>query len=220
MKIMKGKMQQPCFMCYAGRVALLLGWLCIPNTGAAWEFDPKQLAMLPPYCRYTQLYRDAVPGANNAAEIERWSQVLGKRNFSHLHHYCWGIENTNRALYSKTRKDSRDFLLDSAIQEFDYVIRLAPPDHVLLPEILTKKAENLIRLDRTLEAINVLERAIELRPDYWPPYALMGDHYRQLGELSLARTWLEKGLEAVPDAKPLSRRLAALRAESGGKRQQ
>ncbi len=40
-------------------------------------FDPREVAMLPGYCKYTQTYRDSVPGGNNQVEIEKWYRALG-----------------------------------------------------------------------------------------------------------------------------------------------
>src|SRR4051812_39160268 len=34
-----------------------------------YAFDPREIALLPPYCIYTQVFRDNVPGANDPAEI-------------------------------------------------------------------------------------------------------------------------------------------------------
>jgi Flp pilus assembly protein TadD len=104
----------------------------------------------------------------------------------------------------------RTFYLGSSIDEFDYVLRSAPADFVLLPEILTKKGENLIRLGRNTQGIRELGLAIELKANYWPPYAVLSDFYKKSGDLANARESLEKGLEFSPDSKALKSRLAEL----------
>ena len=73
----------------------------------------------------------------------------------------------------------------------------------MLPEIHTKKGENLMRLGRTALAIAELERAIQLKPDYWPPYAYISDYYKKKGDTAKAREWLGKALAFAPDAKGL-----------------
>jgi tetratricopeptide (TPR) repeat protein len=93
------------------------------------------------------------------------------------------------------------------------VIQRVPPDFKLLPEILTKKGENLIRLDRSAQGIIELERAIALKADYWPSYAAISDYYKSAGEPAKARKWLEDGLSASPDTRALTRRLAELDAQ-------
>ena len=167
--------------------------------------------MLPRYCAYTQVFRDHVPGGNNPAEIQRWYSMLGE-TFNAMHHYCWGLMKTNRGVLLARSEQSRRFYLSDAISEFDYVLDHAPPDFVLLPEILMKKGENLIRLDQVGSGNQQLQRAIELKPDYWPPYAVMSDYYKKKGDLKNAREVLEKGLLASPDAKALKERLANLDA--------
>ena len=188
----------------------LLAMLHGSSAAAQRQYDPKQLAMLPPYCKYTQLYRDNVPGGGDAQQIKRWASALGAENFHHLHHYCFGLENTNRALYSSRTKQERDFELSQSVREFDYVLARVPPDFVLLPEILTKRGENLLRLGNGPEGALDLNRAIELKPDHWPPYAALSDYYKALGDLRSAREWAEKGLAAAPGTKALQRRLAEL----------
>jgi hypothetical protein len=107
-------------------------------------YDPREVAMLPRYCIHTQLFRERVPGGSNAAEIKRWTDLMGPA-FDTLHHYCWGLMKTNRALIlARTAEDRRHYLADS-LREFEYVIERAPPEFVLLPEILTKRGENLLR---------------------------------------------------------------------------
>jgi tetratricopeptide (TPR) repeat protein len=184
----------------------------IPGYPASiYDYDPREVAMLPRYCAYTQGFRDHVPGGNNPAEIQRWSSMLGE-TFNAMHHYCYGLIKTNRGVLLSRTEQSRRFYLNDAIGEFDYVLDHAPPDFVLLPEILMKKGENLIRLDQVGNGNLLLERAIELKPDYWPAYAVMSDSYKKKGDLKNAREVLERGLLASPNAMALKERLANLDA--------
>lgn len=177
----------------------------------AYRAQPRDMDAAPRYCMYTQLFRDIVPGGNNPAEIERWHSVMGE-SFIHMHHYCAGLIETNRALFASRSAKERVSYLDHSIQEFDYVIRNATPGFKLLPEIFTKKGENLLRLRRGAQGIGELLRAIALKPDYWPPYAYISDYYKEVGDVVSAREWLEKGLSAAPNTKALMRRLAELDA--------
>jgi hypothetical protein len=179
-----------------------------------YAFDPREVALLPRYCTYTQLFRDNVPGGKNPDEIQRFALLLGP-DFHNLHHYCWGLMFTNRALLLVHNQQTRRHYLGRAISEFDYVIQRASPDFKLLPEILTKKGEHLIRLDRNAEGITELESAIALKLDYWPPYAAISDYYKSIGERAKARKWLEEGLSASPNTQALMRRLAELDAPQG-----
>lgn len=174
-------------------------------------YDAREVAMLPRYCIHTQSFRGAVPGGGNQAEIKRWNQVMGP-TFEAMHHYCWGLMKNNRANILARNQQDRLFYLGDAIGEFDYVIQRAPQDFVMLPEILTKKGENLLRLGKAAQAVPELMRAIELKPDYWPPYEALSEHYRAAGDVTNARTMLEQGLSFSPESKTLKRRLAELGA--------
>ena len=178
-------------------------------------YDTREVALLPPFCKHTQLFRRQVPGGSNVDEIQRWTAVMGP-TFETMHHYCWGLMKTHRALYLVRERQARQFYLSDSIGEFDYVITRAPEDFILLPEVLTKKGENLVRLGKGPVGVAQFERAMELKPDYWPPYAYMSDYFKDAGDPKKAREILEKGLSNAPDAKALQRRLAEL--ESGTER--
>jgi tetratricopeptide (TPR) repeat protein len=201
------------FAAYASAAPLIPGY---PDN-VEYAFDPREVALLPHYCIYTKLFRDSVPGGKNKAEIARWYVVMGP-TFDAMHHYCWGLMKTNRALLLARDKKTRTFYVRSSIDEFNYVLRHASRDFVLMPEILTKKGENLIMLGRGVEGVTELERAIAIKRDYWPPYADLSDYYKKTGDVAKARELLERGLSFAPDAKALAQRLAELDSAEGKKK--
>ena len=180
-----------------------------------FAFDPREIALLPKFCTYTQHFRARVPGGSDPALIEQWHARLGP-DFVHLHHYCYGLMKTNRAVLLARDRTARQFYLSDAIVEFDYVIVRATDDFVLLPEVRLKKGENLVLLGKGPLAVLEFESAIELRKDYWPPYAQLSDYYKDSGDSLKAKEVLVRGLTAAPDAKALQRRLAEM--ETAGKR--
>lgn len=177
-------------------------------------YDSREVALLPRYCIYTQLFRDRAPGGNKLAQINRLTKEMGP-TFNHMHHYCWGLMKTNRAMLLARTPEDRRSNLHYSIEEFDYVINQAPADFVLLPEILTKRGENLIRLQRAGAGLVDLQQAIRIKADYWPAYAVISDYHKGLGEVGKAREWLNKGLANAPKAKALTQRLAELEAPQG-----
>jgi hypothetical protein len=181
-------------------------------------YDPREVAMLPSFCAHTQLFRVRVPGGDDPAQIARWQSVFGDM-FQHLHHYCWGLMKTNRGVLLARSGPVREFYLRDSLQEFDYVIERSPPNFILLPEILTKKGENLVRLGRGPVALMEFERAIELKSDYWPPYAHMSDYYKGMKDVSKAREALDRGLSFSPEAPALKRRLAELGKGAGSSKE-
>ncbi len=172
-------------------------------------YDPRETGRLPHYCKYTQNFRERLPGGNDSAQISYWYSVMGEP-FHAMHHYCWGLMKLNRALYLARNDQARLFYFRDAILEFDYVLERSPEDFILKPEILTKKGQSLIRLGRGAVAVQDLERAIALKPDYWPPYVQLSDYYKESGQIALAREVLEKALAQSPDAAPVKQRLAEL----------
>lgn len=181
----------------------------IPGYGSIDSYDAREVAMLPKFCPYTTLFNERVPGGSNLEETARWRSVLGD-TFRHIHHYCFGVMKTNRATLLARTEQARLFYLSDSINEFDYVIQRAPEDFVLLPEIITKKGQNLIRLGKAPSGILQLEKAAQLKQDYWPPYAYLSDHYKEAGNLQKAREYLEQGLSFAPDSTALKRRLDEL----------
>lgn len=185
----------------------------IPGYGAIEDYDPREVAMLPKYCPYTQLFREKVPGGSNAAEMAKWHAMLGD-TFRALHHYCWGLMKFNRASFLAQTDQARQFYLADAVNEFDFVLRNAQDDFILLPEILTKKGQVLIKLGKAPIGVMELERAAQLKRDYWPPYAQLSDYYKETGNTQKAREYLELGLSHSPDAAALKRRLNELGGSS------
>ncbi len=198
----------------SGMTTMLLATM---HAGA--QYSPKEMAMLPEYCKYTQLYRSQVVGGNDPVKIEYWYRIfggsVGAGIFHSMHHYCAGLTSANHAKFWPHSPQERQFKLQSSINEFDYVIRASQPDEKMLPEFLTKKGESLIALGNGPLAIAELERAIVLKPDYWPPYAAMSDYYKETGNFKMAREVLERGLSSSPDTRALTRRLAELNATKG-----
>ena len=172
--------------------------------------DPREIAMLPRYCIFTPTFVQAgVPGSNDVQALNHWKLVMGE-TYKAMHHYCWALMKTNRANFLAPNRQTRQAWLEVSIADFDYVIANAPRDFALLPEILTKKGENLIALGKSVQGLGELLRAIDLKSDYWPPYAQISDYYKANGDRQKAREFLEKGLSLVPDATALKRRLAEL----------
>jgi hypothetical protein len=174
-----------------------------------YAFDPREVAMIPKYCIYTQMFRASVPGGSNEEAIASWSAFMGP-TFIHMHHYCAGLMKLNRAKFLAKDNNTRRFYLADAITEIDYVVTKAPDDFILMPEMLTKKAECHILLGQAPVGSYTLERAIEVKRDYWPAYAQLSDLYKSLGDTAKAREALQAGLVHSPGASALTRRMAEL----------
>ena len=181
----------------------------IPGYPSIEAYDPREMALLPQYCKYTFYFREKVPGGNDTSAMEGWIGVLGP-TFHHIHHYCFGLMKTNRAVLLARSEQVRAGYLTDSLHEFDYVLERAAPDFVLLPEILTKKGENLVRMNKGPLATIEFERAVEIKPDYWLAYAQLSDYYKGVGMKQEARDALNRGLATAPGTPALTRRLAEL----------
>jgi len=198
-------------------VALTIGSVAVPSLAQeipgyrkdVYTADPREMALIPGYCAYTLLFRDATPGPNKLEMFNAWKEKVGD-SFVHMHHYCAGLIKANRATLLARDRDTRQFLLNDAVIEYDYVITRVPETYILLPEILMKKGEALLLLNRGPVGVYYLEQAIELKPDYWPPYVKLADYYQNSGNLRKARETLEAGIAKAPDAQALVRRLESI----------
>jgi hypothetical protein len=63
---------------------------------------------------------------------------MGPDNFVHVHHYCQGLSHMNRANLNFNKKLRREYL-QTAISEFDYVLRNWPADFVLSVDAQKRK---------------------------------------------------------------------------------
>ncbi|HKA43512.1 MAG TPA: tetratricopeptide repeat protein [Burkholderiales bacterium] len=192
----------------------LLAPLQLGAQNPGWRDDrgrtAAEVSLLPAYCQSKMGYR---PGP---AEAERWRNAVGPETWEHVHHYCQGLIHVNNATLTARKPEERQFLLRASVDEFNYMIKNAPANAVLMPEILTKKGETLIRMGRAAEAIQPLQHAIELKPDYWPPYAALSDYYKSVGNTAKAREWLDKALAIAPESKALRVRQAELGGSKAG----
>ncbi len=175
------------------------------------DYSERSLALLPGWCKYAQDFRDRVPGGNNPAEYQRLMTIT-KGMFQHMHHHCYGLIAQNTAMLRVRDPQKRAALLKTSVNEFDYVLRNTPPDFIMLPEVLTKRAESLIALTRGAEAQSDLQRALQLKPDYWPAWLTLADYYyEKVGDAAKAAYTLEQGIVAAPNAPALQDRLAELK---------
>lgn len=172
-------------------------------------FDPREVALLPKYCIYSQSLRPVVKGGDDPEAVAAWYAYMGPP-FHHVHHYCVGLMKMNRALLLARDTTTKNFYLADAIREIDYVIDRADDTFVLMPEMRTKKGECLVLLGRGPEGVVEFERAIAVKRDYWPPYAQKSDFFKAMNDPQKAREALEEGLAQMPDAPGLKRRLAEL----------
>lgn len=87
----------------------------LPAKPTAAEF-----ARLPPYCKARM--------DGDAASMQHWQNQLGNEIFLHVHHFCMGINEMNRARV-ESDKNERAYQLRGAKNNFDYVLARWPANH-------------------------------------------------------------------------------------------
>jgi tetratricopeptide (TPR) repeat protein len=172
---------------------------------AEWTPSPAEMAALPAYC--TAKFNE---GANpEAAKV--WRENMGS-NFTHIHHYCAGLNFVNRARGMASDKDKLG-TLGAAMTNFDYILQYTQADFYLRPEVLMNRGIALSMLHRDGEAIGELLKSIELDPKQPRAYVTLADLYEKQKNRSKALDTVTAGLRHNPDTKSLQRRYTEL----GGK---
>ena len=192
--------------------ALTLG-LAMGGAHASYDrnLTPGELALMPAFCQDVQTVNGWEQGVRESPRAPTWVSKLG-RSFWDMHHYCWARVAVHRSLATGLNQNQRDHLVESAIDDMQYVIRRAPPEMALLPEIYYFMGDYFRMLRRYGEAAESFKKSRELKADYWPAYTGLADLLLISGQRKEARAVLEQGLEVMPDEVALKSRLDRLSA--------
>lgn len=159
-----------------------------------------EMALLPEYCPDTQTMSATDPrGSEKAA---RWVAVLGNA-FWGLHHYCWGLIHVNRANQAGVSALTRRGHLESAINDYKYVIANAQADFVLLPELYLRIGDAYMELQGYASALDAYHRSRDSKPDYWPAYVRAATVLTRLNKNADAQALLEEGMLRMPSERAL-----------------
>lgn len=154
-----------------------------------------ELALLPRECYGTEQVRII---SQDPVSKQEYMQMYGD-SYLYFHHFCWALNSENNA-ERMTNRMLRDSKLSYAIGDLDFAIQRSSNDFVFMPEMLLAKARILSKLNRTAEALGVLNKLIEIKPDYVLAYRDMSNYYQKLGQKGKAVAALEDGLKVVPDS--------------------
>ena len=177
-----------------------------PITDAEWK-------TLPEYCIDTQGFKYGREGSPNSAN---WVALLGE-TFWHLHHYCLGIVEFNRAQRLTYGAADRRGFEDSALGDFKYVVERMPENYVLAPEILTYLGRTYLLLGAVEKADSAFASARKAKPDYWPAYTWWANYLRSHGEKGKARAIVDMGLANDPGSRTLQSIKRELDASANGR---
>ena len=183
---------------------------------AASAAEPKnitqgELALTPPFCQDVQTINGWSQHGRESPRSPYWIAQMGK-TFWGMHHYCWAQVNLQRSRMPAQTPQERDFKIRSAINDYYYVVEIAPPDFVLLPEVFYLIGEAHVLVNEYVPAIEAFQKARRLKLDYWPPYEGHAKVLEKLDKKVEARAVLAEGLRVMP-GEP---RLVAMFTRLGG----
>lgn len=195
-----------CAALWQGRQCIAATLLFIAMTGGATakpqNITEAEMALIPRYCPDTMGFNYGDAYYNTSPNANKWVGLMGK-GFWAVHHYCWALIDLQRALRNNTSPQIRQGLLESVVSDYRYVVNNAPPDFILLPEILTRIGEAEIRLSHPDAADQAFSRARGLKPDYWPAYSHWVEYLMRVGRRLEALKVVRSGLSYSPNAKVL-----------------
>jgi tetratricopeptide (TPR) repeat protein len=161
---------------------------------------------LPEFCIYTQGWEDT--------DLNKYKKALKKYGFgwSHMHHYCVGLIDIQRAFSISGNIKKRNFELKQAISQFQYVLKNTGITFSLRPMVLTKQAYVFFLLNKLNEAFKNYQIAARLKRNYVPAYIGMADCYLKLGDKNGAVNILKIGLKYTPKSKILRKKISTLQS--------
>lgn len=192
-----------CLLALPLSLTLCLNFLASPALASKpRNISKAEMALLPKYCPDTQGFGYGDAHYNTSPRAPRWVEMMGP-GFWHLHHYCWGLIQHQRAMKINASAVERKGNLENAISNYLYVIERVDDSFVLLPEIFTRMGDAELKLGRAERAEEAYRRARELKPDYWPAYSRWAEYLIAKKKLQEARILIEEGLAFAPTARPL-----------------
>ncbi len=177
------------------------------------NLTPGELALMPEFCQDVQTVNGWEQGVRESPRAPMWVAKMG-RSFWDMHHYCWARIAVHRSMAPGLNQNRRDHLVETAIDDMLYVVRRAPPNMVLLPEIHYLMGDYYRTLKRYGEAAEAFQKSRELKSDYWPAYAGLADLLVQSGRRNDAKAVLEQGLTILPNENALRSRLDRLNSSA------
>jgi tetratricopeptide (TPR) repeat protein len=163
--------------------------------------SPSSEALLPYYCQQSFMR------SQQGAEFYKGMEGKGPQ------HYCYGLAKLNKA-YMMRGGDERNWAIDSAIGEINYVLGKNPPeDHPVVAEMYLSRGIANRLLGRSGAAAGDFIKAIQIQPKLGKAYVELADFYSGIKQNPKALETVTTGLRHVPGDKSLQRRYK----EYGGK---
>lgn len=181
-------------------VALSLPFAGPARADETVEWSEQDYALYPPFCR-------AKLTNGPPAEIDRWSKQMGRDNFMHIHHYCFGLKAMSLAYASYSDKKARSYYARSVVTNMKYILSNTKPDFYL-------RADTLINLGRGYQLWNdgdkaraAFEQALKLKPDAVDAWVALSDLFYDHGQREQALKVLEDARTHAGDHRKIMLRI-------------
>jgi len=202
--INSGYRRSLCANGFLGSVLTLL-LIVVPQIALANKpknIEESEMQLIPAYCPDTMGFKYGDAYTRTSPKAKHWVALMGD-SFWHMHHYCWGMINLNRARRAGVSSQTSKALLEEVRGDFLYVTSNTPKEFVMLPEIYTRLGEVELMLKQPNRALKAFERAAEQKPDYWPAYSHWAEFLLKTGKRPEALKTVIAGLAYSPESKVL-----------------
>ncbi len=159
-----------------------------------FELSREEVALLPEFCRHTQVILVRHGSANSQRE---WIERVGPA-FLAMHHYCVAVVAYVRSHRHSNSKTDRIAYLSFAEDNQTYVVDRIGPDFALRAEIYYRRGQARSGLGKLPEALSDLEKAVESDPKHVRANHELSQVLLALGERERASKVLRAALERVP----------------------
>ncbi len=192
------------FALRAQTTTLLAVLAVLPTAALAWDPVTRgDLPYLPEYCADHPGLKQ-ISGRSGGRD---WARVFGDNNWTHMSHYCYGLNNLNHAVREARDKTRSNYLAGVAIGEINYVLSHGDPAHwPLTSEAYMNIARAQVIQGQAAQAGGSLEKAILANPKFVPAYVVLYEMHLNNNNKTAALQVIEEGLKQVPDSKHLASR--------------
>lgn len=185
-------------MKFRSLVALSITTL-LSGTASAWPAGTtkEEIAVLPPYCAFTQ--GSKVPGA--------YAQMAAKygEGWSHMHHYCYALVSINRLNRMAVSASGIPGTIRNAQSDLIYVIERTAHPFPWRPEIMVALARLQFRAAKQRDAVETAEALIAEWPEAADGYTVLAEILIKAGQGAAASKVLERADQKVTDKERLQR---------------
>jgi len=173
---------------------LLSCFFLFTSTGYAYYNHPKEyeLSLLPRYLEVKVRSFLGLKTPDVVRDAKKYGKKLGPA-YGPLHHYGLGLIYLSRVHTRGMNYPNYKFDLDSALKEFNFVIKYSIKDSFILYKVYYNRGEVYMLQNKIAKAVQNFWKSIKLKPDYFNSYLMLSECYKRLDNNEKAEKILEIG---------------------------